>query len=165
MLQSIGSQRVGHSPVTEQQQQQCVWYSYSLYLHTVYIWFSHVFPLCISVFHPWLTYYIITGCLSLSVGSKSSESTETEVGFEEGTSLGIWARGDSFFKSSYYSLPILLLKRNTFQHEYAVSLPKFRLAEAHAAPTMGGEGWSGVTDRRCSLASFVQDVKSCEKCC
>jgi len=143
----MGSQRVGHSRVTEQQQ-QCVWYSYSLYLHTFYIWFSQIsFPLCISVFYPWLTYYIITGCLSLPVGGESSGSTETEVGFEEGTSLGIWARGDLSFNSSYYSLPTLLLKGNTFQHEYSVSLPKFRLAEGHTAPTMGGKGWSGVTDR------------------
>ena len=143
----MGSQRVGHSRVTEQQQ-QCVWYSYSLYLHTFYIWFSQIsFPLCISVFYPWLTYYIITGCLSLPVGGESSGSTETEVGFEEGTSLGIWARGDLSFNSSYYSLPTLLLKGNTFQHEYSVSLPKFRLAEGHIAPTMGGKGWSGVTDR------------------
>ena len=143
----MGSQRVGHSRVTEQQQ-QCVWYSYSLYLHTFYIWFSQIsFPLCISVFYPWLTYYIITGCLSLPVGGESSGSTETEVGFEEGTSLGIWARGDLSFNSSYYSLPTLLLKGNTFQHEYSVSLPKFRLAEGHTAPIMGGKGWSGVTDR------------------
>ena len=143
----MGSQRVGHSRVTEQQ--QCVWYSYSLYLHTFYIWFSQIsFPLCISVFHPRFTCYIITGCLSLPVGGESSGSTETEVGFEEGTSLGIVARGDSSFNSSYYSLPILLLKGNTFLHEYSVSLPKFRLAEAHAAPTMGGKGWSGVTDRK-----------------
>ena len=141
----MGLQRVGHSQVTEQQ--QCAWYSYSLYLHTFYIWFSQIFPLCISVFHPWLTCYILPGCVSLPVGGKSSGSTETEVGFEEGTSLGIWAGGDSSFNSSYFSLPILLLKGNTFQHEYAVSLPKFRLAEAHAAPTMGDKGWSGVTDR------------------